>query len=100
MFLQGLAENTGTAKVFPPDFPHAIRQALALPLAEPGMSWANSMRSVYTLIAAGVEMLAIVHLMCLHRTRLLEVADGELAAILTVKMEPEEFNFDGNLHND
>ena len=99
-FLQGLAENAGIAEVFPPDFPHAIRQALALPLAEPGMLRADSMRSVYTLIAAGVEMAAIVHLMRLRRMWLLEIVDGELAAMPGIEVEPEDFDFDGNLRSD
>ena len=98
-FLQGLAENAGVAEVFPPDFPHAIRQALALPLAEPGMSRADSMRSVYTLITAGAEMVALVRLMCLCRMRLLEIADGELAAMPGIELEPEDFDLDENLHN-
>ena len=65
-FLQGLIAREGTTEAFPPDFPCAICQALALPLAEPGMSRANIMRSVYTLVAVGVEAMVIVHLMNLH----------------------------------
>ena len=88
------------AEVFPPDFPHAIRQALALPLAEPGISQADSMRSVYMLIAAGAEMAAIVRLMRLRRMRLLEIVDGELAAMPGIEVELEDFDFDGNLRSD
>ena len=51
------------AEVFPPDFPHAMRQALALPLAEPGMSQANITRYAYTLAAAGAEVMRIARLM-------------------------------------
>ena len=49
VFLQNLVETARFAEVFLPDFPHATRQALALPLAEPGMSWADITRHVYTL---------------------------------------------------
>ena len=99
-FLQSLIKSAGTAEVFPPDFPHAIHQALALPLAEPRMSQVHIMRSVYTPVAAGAEMTAIVHLMHLHQMWLLEVMDGKLVAIPIIEVEPEDFNFDGNLHND
>ena len=62
-FLQNLIETTRFAEVFPPDFPHATRQALALPLAEPRMSQANIMRYAYTLAAAGLEVTRIARLM-------------------------------------
>ena len=100
VFLQNLVKSVGTAEVFPADFPHAIHQALALPLAEPRMSQADITRSVYTLVAAGAEMTVIVHLMRLHWARLLAVMDGEPVAILIMEVEPEEFDFNGNLHND
>ena len=98
-FLQRLTESKGTIKIFPPDFPHATHQALALPLAEPGMSQADTMRSVYTLAAVGVEVIGIARLMNLCQGRLLALMGGAPEAILTVEVEPEEFDFEGNLHN-
>ena len=91
-------KTAGFAKVFQPNFPHAIRQALVLPLAEPGMLWANIMRHAYTPAAAGVEVTRIAHLMNLWRARMLKLLGGELAAILIVEVEPEEFDFEGNLN--
>ena len=99
-FLQNLVETAGFAEVFPPDFPHATRQALTLPLVEPGMSRANIMRHVYTLVAAGTEMTRIACLMNLRRARMLKVLGGELVAILIMEVEPEEFNFEGNLNGE
>ena len=98
-FLQNLVETAGFAKVFPPDLPHATRQALALLLAEPGMSWADIMRHAYTLAAAGAEVMRIAHLMNLRCARMLDLLGGELAAILIVEVKPEEFNFKGNLNS-
>ena len=72
-------------------------QALALPLVEPGISWANIMRYAYTLVAAGAEMMRIARLMNLWCTRMLALLDGEQVAILIVEVEPEEFDFEGNL---
>ena len=96
-FLQNLIETAGFAKVFPPDFPHATRQALVLPLAEPGILRANIMRHVYTLAAAGAKVMRISCLMNLRHARMLELLGGEPAAIPIVEVEPEEFDFDGNL---
>ena len=96
-FLQNLIDTAGFAEVFPPDFPHATRQALALPLAEPGMSRADITRHAYTLVAAGAEMTRIARLTNLWRARMLELLGGEPVAIPTVEVEPEEFNFEGNL---
>ena len=96
-FLQNLVETAGFAKVFPPDFPHATRQALALPLAAPGMSRADITRHAYTLVAAGVEMMRIARLMNLRRARMLELLGGELEAIPIVEVAPEDFDFEGNL---
>ena len=84
--------------MYPPGFPHAIRQALALPLAEPGMLRADIIRSVNTLAAVGVEATAIVHLMNLRREQLLALMGGALEAILIMEVDPEDFNFDGNLN--
>ena len=97
-FLQNLVDTAGFAEVFPPDFPHAMHQALVLPLAKPGMSQANIMRHVYTLVAAGAEMTRIARLTNLRRARMLELLGGELAAIPTMEVEPEEFDFEGNLN--
>ena len=80
-----------------PGFPHAIRQALALPLAKPGMSRANIIRSVNTLVAVGVEVTAIVHLMNSCWEWLLTLLGGAPEAILIVEVEPEDFDFEGNL---
>ena len=99
-FLQHLFENTATAEEFPQGFPCAIHQVLALPLAEPGMSWADTMRSVYTLMAATAEMILIVCSMNLHHGRLLAIMDGVPAAIPIVEVEPEDFDFKGNTHDD
>ena len=96
-FLQNLVETARFAEVFPPDFPHATRQALALPLAEPGMSRADITRHAYTLVAAGAEMTRIARLTNLQRTRMLELLGGEPVVIPTVEVEPEEFDFEGNL---
>ena len=87
----------GFTEVFPPNFPHATRQALALPLAESGMSWADIMRHAYMLAAAGAEVTRIAHLMNLWCTRMLELLGGKWEVIPIVAVKPEEFNFDGNL---
>ena len=100
VFLQNLVETAGFAEVFPPDFPHATRQALALPLAMPGMSRADIMRHAYTLVAVGAEMTRIACLMNLRHTRMLELLGGEPEAIPIVEVEPEEFDFDGNLNGE
>ena len=97
MFLQNLVKTARFAKVFPPNFPHAMCQALALPLAEPGMSRADITRHVYTLAAVGVEVTRVAHLMNLQHTRVLELLDGEREVIPIIAVEPEEFDFDGNL---
>ena len=99
-FLQRLVTSKGTAKAFPPGFPHAIHQALALPLAKPGMSWADIMRSVYTLAAVGVEMTVIACLMNLCWEQLLTIMGGAPAAIPIVEVEPEDFDFEGNLNSE
>ena len=99
-FLQRLIKSEETAEVFLQDFPCAIRQALAMPLAEPGMSWVNTMRSVYTLAAVGVEVIAIAHLMNSHRERLLAISGGALEVVPTVEVEPEDFDFKGNLNGE
>ena len=96
-FLQNLVETAGFAEVFPPDFPHATRQALALPLVVPGMSRADITRYAYTLVAAGAEMTRIARLMNLQRTRMLELLGGEPEAIPIVEVMPEDFDFKGNL---
>ena len=99
-FLQNLVETAGFAEVFPPDFPHATRQALALPLAERGMSRADITRHAYTLVAAGAEMTRIARLTNLRCARMLELLGGELAAKLIAEVEPEEFDFEGNLNGE
>ena len=86
--------------MFLPDFPHATHQVLALPLAKPRISRANIMRHIYILVAVGVEMTVIARLMNLRHKRLLALMGGEPGTIPIVEVEPEEFNFDGNLHND
>ena len=96
-FLQNLVETAGFAEVFLPDFPHATRQALALPLVVPGMSRADITRHAYTLVAAGAEMTRIARLMNLWRARMLELLGGEPEAIPIVEVAPEDFDFEGNL---
>ena len=56
------------------------------------------MRHAYTLVAAGAEMTRIAHLMNLRRARMLKLLGGEPVAILIVEVEPEEFDFEGNLN--
>ena len=99
-FLQNLVKTAGFVEVFLPNFPHAMRQALALPLAEPGMSRANITRHVYTLAAAGVEVMRIACLMNLQCARMLELLDGKQEVILIVAVKPEEFNFERNLDSE
>ena len=96
-FLQNLVETAGFTEAFPPDFPHAMRQALALPLVECGMSWADITRHAYTLVAAGVEMTRIARLMNLQRAKMLELLGGDPEAVPIMEVEPEEFDFEGNL---
>ena len=100
VFLQNLVKTAGFTEVFPPDFPHATRQALALPLAKPRMSRADITRHAYTLAAAGVEVTRIACLMNLQRARMLDLLGGEPAAIPIMEVEPEEFNFKGNLNSE
>ena len=64
------------------------------------MLQADDTRSAYTLAAAGVEVVAIVHLMNLHQGKLLTVMGGTPEVIPTMEVEPEEFDFEGNLHDD
>ena len=99
-FLQNLVETAGFAEVFPPNFPHATRQALVLPLVEHGMSWANITRHAYTLVAAGAEMTRIARLMNSRRARMFELLGGKLEAIPIMEVEPEEFDFEGNLNGE
>ena len=96
-FLQNLIKTAGFTIVFPPDFPHATCQALALPLAEPGILQADITRHAYMLAAAGAEVTRIACLMNLRRTRMLELLGGGREVIPIVVVEPEEFDFDGNL---
>ena len=98
-FLQNLVETAGFAVVFPPDFPHATCQALVLPLVEPGISQANIMRHAYKLAAAGAEVTRIAHLMNSRCARMLELLGGKREVIPIMEVEPEEFDFDGNLHD-
>ena len=70
-----------------------------LPLVERGMSRANITRHAYTLVAAGVEMTRIACLMNLWHARMLELLGGEPEAIPIVEVEPEEFDFEGNLNS-
>ena len=99
-FLQNLIKTAGFAEDFPPDFPHATCQALVLPLVERGMSRDDITRHAYTLVAAGAEMMRIARLMNLRRARMLELLGGELEAIPIAEVEPEEFDFDGNLNGE
>ena len=58
------------------------------------------MRHAYTLVAAGAEMTRIARLMNLRRARMLELLGGEPVAIPIVEVEPEEFDFEGNLDSE
>ena len=49
------------------------------------------------LAAVGVEVTRIAHLMNSRCARMLKLLGGEPAAIPIVEVEPEGFNFDGNL---
>ena len=64
------------------------------------MSQADITRHAYTLVAAGAEMTRIARLMNLRCTRMLELLGGEPAAIPIVEVEPEEFDFEGNLNGE
>ena len=99
LFLQELIVSEGVAEVFPQGFPHAIHQVLAMPLAEPRMSQADITRTVYMLAALWGEMIAIAHLMNSCCKQLLTITAGMPAAIPVMEVEPEDFNFDGNLHD-
>ena len=100
MFLWRLIKSEGTTEAFPPNFPCAIHQALSLPLAKPGTSQADIVRSVYMLAAAGVEVIVIAHLMNSCWERLLAIMGGMPGAILTMEVEPEDFDFEGNLNGE
>ena len=52
------------------------------------------------LIAAGAEMTRIARLMNLQHARMLDLLGGEPAAIPIVEVEPEEFDFEGNLNGE
>ena len=88
VFLQNLIETAGFADVFPPNFPYATHQALALPLAEPGMSRADIMRHVYKLAAVGAEVTRIAHSMNLQHIKMLKLLGGEREVILIMEVEP------------
>ena len=45
-------------------------------------------------------MTRIARLMNLRRARMLKLLDGEPVAILIVEVEPEEFDFKGNLNGE
>ena len=71
-----------------------------LPLAEPGMSWADITRHAYTLVAAGAEVTRIARLMNSRCAKMLELLGGEPAAIMIAEVEPEDFDVDGNLSSE
>ena len=64
------------------------------------MSWANTMRYAYMLAAVGVEVTRIAHLMNLWHARMLKLLGGKPAVTPIVEVEPEEFDFDGNLDSE
>ena len=64
------------------------------------MSRADIMSHAYMLAAAGAEVTRIAHLMNLWCTRVLELLGGELAVIPIMEVEPEEFDFEGNLNGE
>ena len=57
------------------------------------------MRSVYTLVAAAAAAMAIAHLMNSCQEQFLAIMGGALEAIPTMEVEPEDFDFEGNLNN-
>ena len=61
---------------------------------------ADITRHAYTLVAAGAEMTRIACLMNSWRARMLKLLGGEPEAILIVEVEPEEFDFEGNLNSE
>ena len=61
------------------------------------MSRANITRHAYTLVVAGAEMTRIARLMNSRHARMLELLGGEPEAIPIMEVEPEEFDFEGNL---
>ena len=64
------------------------------------MLQADITRHAYTLVAAGAEMTRIARLTNLQRARMLKLLGGEPAVIPTVEVEPEEFDFEGNLNGE
>ena len=58
------------------------------------------MRYAYTLAAAGAEVTRIARLMNLWRARMLELLGGESAATPIMEVEPEDFDFNGNLNGE
>ena len=69
-----------------------------MPLAWREMSREDSARYAYTLMAAEGELLVIVQMMNSHRESLHDVV-GKPVAIPIIEVEPEELDFDENLHN-
>ena len=64
------------------------------------LSRADIMRHAYTLVAAGAEMMRIARLMNLQHARMLKLLGGEPEAIPIMEVEPEEFDFEGNLNGE
>ena len=64
------------------------------------MSRADIMRHAYTLVAVGAEMTRIARLMNSRCARMLELLGGEPEAIPIMEVEPEEFDFEGNLNGE
>ena len=52
------------------------------------------------LAAAGAEVMRIARLMNLWHARMLDLLGGKPAAIPIVEVEPEEFDFEGNLNGE
>ena len=86
--------------MFPKGFPHAICHMLAMPLAWHEMLREDSTRYVYMLMAVGGELLELVQMMNLHLEGLIITTGGKLVAILIIEVEPEDFDFNGNHHDD
>ena len=83
--------------MFPEGFPSAICQALAIPLAWYEMLRGDSMRYTFTLVAVGGELLEIVQMNLCQES--LHAMGGKLVATLIIRVEPEDFDFDSNLHD-
>ena len=71
-----------------------------MPLAKPGMLWADITRSVFMFTAAGGEIIVIVQLMSLCHKWPLVITGGMPEVTPIIQVELKDFDFDGNHHDD